>query len=105
MGQVPGSDPLDIQSSKAEECRHGPSRLVRWSDGGFVKWQCSTCDESRVLTDAEFRDLPHNESCTRCGHEMNKATLPYSNYGYRCERCERTVLLADLLPWARPVGQ
>ena len=82
-------------------CGHGPARLVRWSDGKFVKWECEQCGESRTLSESDFGCLTHVQICSGCGGTMVGARLAYSNYGYRCENCGLSVALADLLPLAR----
>ena len=95
------SNALDIRWPGKSFCSHEPARLVRWSDGAFVKWECPQCDESRTLSEAGFSALEHEEICVQCRKSMSKTTLPYLNYGYRCEACGRSVRLGDLLPHAR----
>lgn len=94
-------DCLEIVWPRQTPCGHESARLIRWSDGGFVKWECSVCDYSWELSDHEFQDLDHVEYCTKCRKPMLKETLAYSNYGYRCDTCGHSVLLGDLLPLAR----
>ena len=93
-------NPLDIRWPGRPFCAHEAPRLVRWSDGGFVKWQCESCGESKTLSENEFHAIEHDERCSECGKVMEKATLIYENYGYRCEDCDQSVLLGDLLPHA-----
>jgi len=90
--------PLRLSDGTRSDCCQLRVVLVQSMDGGFVTRNCPRCNRSQYLTDAAFRSLHLWVACPDCKQPMEPGTMPYSNYGYTCERCDIGVRLADLLP-------
>ncbi len=97
------SSPIRIPAG--EECFFcdEPMVLVQSMRGGFVTKNCAKCGNSRKLADSEFRALNICIACPQCKSRMEATRAFSGNYAFRCDRCDRGIKLADLLPSFRDI--
>ncbi len=83
------------------KCCTQPLVLVESSKGGFVKANCSKCNQLETLSNREFETLPQIVRlivcCPDCKETMVSKTIA-KNYSYLCEKCGSYIWLSDLLP-------
>lgn len=91
--------PMRIQGSRLSRCCRKPTLLTQSMSGGFVTQNCSACGSKNAFTQTEFKDLNLWVSCPKCRKQM-LASYPIvsNNYGFICEQCNVTILLASILP-------
>lgn len=78
-------------------CHNAKTLLVQSMKGGFVTANCSECGKSSTLRESDFFALDLWVSCAKCRSRMESAKI-WSNYGFRCPRCNWSCELASLLP-------
>ena len=89
--------PLRIPGQRLSRCCQTATLLVQSMDGGFVTQNCAKCGNSDSLKSEEFEALHLWVACPECRSRM-AARMVELNYGYVCDECELSILLADLLP-------
>ena len=90
--------PRLILSLRWSDCCGSKMILVRSRDGGFVSQNCLKCGkESYHLHEKDIPDL----DCAGCkGTPAGSVIIEIvnKNYVYKCERCRRQWVLAEILP-------
>ena len=90
--------PLRLSDGSKSTCCGLPTVLVQSMEGGFVTRNCPRCAKKDTLPEDVFISLDLRVACPECKQPMEPGRLPYTNYGYRCDRCDLGIKLADLLP-------
>ena len=86
-------EPLILFGSQSS-CHGCRSIIVRSREGGFVTQNCEECGLPRAL---HFNELPELV-CGECVEILESYITVLGNYGYRCRRCGKKHLLANLVP-------
>jgi len=89
--------PRLILSLHRSNCCESRMILVRSREKGFISQNCLRCGMSYHVIEQEIPDFDC-ESCWRAPRNSVSVRIVDKNYVYRCERCRKQWLLAEIIP-------